>query len=285
MKKIIVPVDFSKYSYYALEVAANLAKKIDASLFICHILDLPHMSLSDGDTPASIFMLKMTKDKMKKAMAKPYLEGVKVQEEVVYDETIDFVSEKANEIDADLIIMGTHGSRGDRENFVGSNTEKVVRTADVPVLAIKQKYPEFDPKHIAFASNFYGEVDSVFEKVKNFAKVFDSKIHLLKVVTPNLFETTPYSQKLMDDFAKRFELDNYETHIFNEKHVEDGIIDFSRLNNMDLIAMSTHGRTGLARILNGSIAEEITNHAPLPVLSIKVKETKNSGNILFPDIR
>ena len=98
------------------------------------------MSLSDGDTPASIFMLKMTKEKMRKTMAKPYLEGLKVQEEVVYDETIDFVSEKANEIDADLIIMGTHGSRGDRENFVGSNTEKVVRTTDVPVLAIWRSF-------------------------------------------------------------------------------------------------------------------------------------------------
>ena len=58
MKKIIVPVDFSKHSYYALEVAANLAKKIDASLFICHILDLPHMSLSDGDTPCKHFFVE-----------------------------------------------------------------------------------------------------------------------------------------------------------------------------------------------------------------------------------
>lgn len=285
MKKIIVPVDFSKHSYFALEVAANLAKKIDASLYICHILDLPHMSLSDGDTPASIFLLKITKNKMKETLAKPYLQGLNVEDEVVYDEPIEIISEKANQIGADLIVMGTHGSRGDRENFVGSNTEKVVRTADVPVLAIKERFENFEIKDIVFASNFYGEVDSIFEKIKSFAEVFKAKIHLLKVVTPNLFERTPYSQKLMEDFAKRFEISNYETHIFNDKHVEDGIIEFSRLNKMDLISMSTHGRTGLARILNGSIAEEITNHAPLPVLSIKVKEVKESDNILFPDIR
>lgn len=285
MKKIIVPVDFSKHSYYALEVGATLARRIDATLFVLHILDLPHMALDDGDTPASIFMLKQVKKRMAETLKKPYLEGLNVEDEVVYDQPIDYISEKANDINADLIVMGTHGASGSKEAFIGSNTEKVVRTADIPVLAIKNRNPEFEPKNIVFASNFYGEVDSIFEKFKAFANLFNAKIHLLKVVTPNLFERTPYSQKLLHDFAKRFELENYETHIFNDKHVEDGIIEFSRLNKMDLVSMGTHGRTGLARILNGSIAEEITNHAPLPVMSIKVKEQKSSEAVLFPDVR
>ena len=284
MKKILVPVDFSKHSYQALEVGAQIAKKTNAKLYITHILSMPHYALTDGDTPASVYLIKLTRQKMKETLQKPFLEGVDVEEEIIYDEAITIVSEKANSLGVDLIIMGTHGASGTEEMVIGSNTEKIVRMSEMPVLALKHRMENFDVKDIAYASNFYTENDSAFEKVKLFADIYNAKIHLVKVVTPNVFERTPYSQKLMDDFAVRFSLTNFQTHIFNDDHIDDGIIEFSRLNNMDLIAMNTHGRTGLARILNGSIAEGITNHSPLPVMSIRIADSKKSDNILFPKV-
>lgn len=285
MKKILVPIDFSKHGYYALEVGANLARKINAELHIVHVLAMPHGAISDGDTPASIYLLKMTKKKMQEALKKPYLEGLEVKEEIIFDAAIDEITTKAEDMDIDLIVMGTHGTSGSKDFLIGSNTEKIVRTAKMPVIAVKERLEDFNPKDIVFASNFYGEVDSVFETVKEFATLFGAKIHLLKVITPNSFERTPYSEKLLVDFAKRFNLDNYTKNIFNDEHVEDGINDFSRIAGADMICMSTHGRTGLARILNGSIAEEITNTASLPVMSIRVKEMPKPEGVLFPEVK
>jgi hypothetical protein len=111
----------------------------------------------------------------------------------------------------------------------------------------------------------------VFEKIKFFADVYKAHIHLLKVITPKDFESTPYSQSLINNFIKNVNLKNFTINIYNETSIETGIIDFAEAVNADLIAMETHGRTGFAHLINGSIAEEVVKHEPKPVLSVKIQ--------------
>ena len=106
-----------------------------------------------------------------------------------------------------------------------------------------------------------------------------------KTLVPVDFSKYSYQAvKVGSQTAKNTNTKLYITHIFNDDHIDGGIIEFSRLNNMDLITMNTHGRTGLARILNGSIAEGITNHFPLPVMSIIIADSKQLDNIIFPAV-
>ena len=92
------------------------------------------------------------------------------------------------------------------------------------------------------------------------------------------FESTPRSEKLIADFIKKFDLKNYAVNIYNAHHIENGILDFSHQQNSDLIAIETHGRTGFAHLINGSLAESIVKHEAKPVLSIKIPKLSVSAS-------
>ena len=78
-------------------------------------------------------------------------------------------------------------------------------------------------------------------------------------------------KKYMQDFAKKLQLKNFTINIFNDLSEEEGIIYFADSINADLVAMATHGRTGFAHVLAGSIAEEVVSHSKRPVLTFVTK--------------
>lgn len=288
MKRILVPTDFSECADMATELAASIAKKNDARLFIMHIIQIPTYETNTSiesyeDVAEGLFLMKLVKQKFAELLKKPYLEGVNVIELVQFDSVYESISKQAKEQDIDMIVMGSHGATGARELVIGSNAERIIRTSPIPVLTVKKRHKDFAPKDIVFASNFYGEAVDNFHGVLQFAKMFGSKIHLLKVNTPNQFETTPYSEQLIHDFIEQTKLENYEYAIFNDETVEDGIHHYCAKIDADLIAMETHGRTGIAHLLAGSVTEGVANHTELPVFSIRIKKDKEKDGVIFPD--
>lgn len=287
MKKILVPTDFSECAEHALEAAASIARKTDARLYVLHVMDIPVYNRNDSfqtysDTAEGLFWMKLVKKRFKELFAKPFLKDINAVQVLQFDGIYDTIATQAQEHEIDLIVMGSHGDSGVHEVFIGSNTEKVVRLANCPVLTIKGKHKDFAPKEIVFASNFYGEAKDNFERISSFVKIFGSHVHLLKVNTPEQFESTPYTYKLIDDFIEATGIKSYTKHIYNERTVHLGIIEFSKQIKADMIAMETHGRTGLSRFFSGSQTEGIVNHANVPVLSLRIKEEKKSNNP-FPD--
>ncbi len=85
--------------------------------------------------------------------------------------------------------MGSHGSSGFEEMFIGSNAEKVVRFSKVPVLVIKNETPEFKADKFVFASDFGAENKNSFNKLVEFAKIFNSHMNLVMINTPNSFKS------------------------------------------------------------------------------------------------
>ncbi|MBY0486089.1 MAG: universal stress protein, partial [Flavobacteriaceae bacterium] len=107
-------------------------------------------------------------------------------------------------------------------------------------------------------------------KVVEFANKFDSTLHLVTVNTPNNFKSTAAAKEIMDSFLKGFDVKKVETHIYNDTNVEKGILNFANSLDADLIGMSTHGRKGLSHFFNGSISEDLVNHATRPVVTFKI---------------
>ena len=166
--------------------------------------------------------------------------------------------------------MGSHGSSGIEELLIGSNTEKVVRLSDIPVLVIKKDIGKFEGKNFVFASDFSNEIKKPFKKMIEFTKIFDANLFLVMISTPNSFKPTLLAEKIMSDFIADLDIQNYSLHIFNDVNVESGILNFSNAINADLIGLCTHGRTGLAHFFNGSISEDLVNHAVKPVITFKI---------------
>ncbi|WP_348822585.1 universal stress protein [Flavobacterium aestuarii] len=275
MKKILIPTDFSKYADEAIEVGAQIAKQHNSEIILIHMLELPtHLNdaISGETSIPEIMLFKRKADEtLKSIKTRPYLAGIKVTEVVRLDGAYKGINNyvKQNN-DLDLIIMGSHGSTGINEILVGSNTEKVVRQSEVPVLVIKNKSDSFNASNIIFASDFSDEIKKPFKKVIEFTKLFGSKLNLVMICTPNSFKSTSAARKIVADFVSEFDMPEYSFEIYNESNIEKGIINYSNENNGDIIAFCTHGRTALNHFFTGSISEDLVNHSSKPVLTFRV---------------
>lgn len=270
MKTITVPTDFSQYALYALKVAASIAIKMKAEIKLVHSCNLYTVGKGQYFVNYNQECIQIANDQLDKLMKLDFLKGINASKHILSNLSIwEALKDKRFE-DTDLLVMGSHGESGFYNAFIGSNTDKTIRLADVPVLTVKNEFENFTINKMVFASNFFKESYQVFEKIKYFADLYKSHIDLLKIITPRNFESTPQSQKLIADFAKRFKLKKYAINIYNANHIENGILDFSHQQNSDLIAIETHGRTGLAHLINGSLTESIIKHEAKPVMSVKI---------------
>ncbi|WP_248724270.1 universal stress protein [Seonamhaeicola sp. ML3] len=274
MKKILVPTDFSEQSENALKVAAQLAKTYNAEIYLLHMLELPLHKVdplnSYNDLPEAVFFMKLAHQKFEKLLDKAYLKGLTIHELVDFHEIFKGIFQTCKKHDIDLIVMGSHGISGFRELLIGSNTEKVVRTSEVPVLVIKKEHTDFKVNHFVFASDFKEDSKVPFLKALKFAELFKTEIHLLMVVTANKFVTTIEAKKRIQKFLDTVTPNFCTIHIYNDETIEKGIMNFSQSINADLIGMSTHGRQGISHFFNGSISEDLVNHSKRPVITFKI---------------
>lgn len=282
MKKILVPTDFSDHAEYSLKVAAQIARKNNGEIYLLHMLEFPTHIKSDGigesnavgsaaDVPEVMFFMEKTRERFQEIVNQPYLQGIPVVEAIQFERAFEGIISHSKKHGIDLVVMGSHGASGFHEMFIGSNTEKVVRTSDIPVLVIKKEEGEFNPQNFIFASDFSDEIKKPFAKAVAFANSFNTNLHLVYINTPNDFKSTHAAEKLINDFAAKFEIKNgYTTHVYNDINVEKGILHFANSSNADLIGMCTHGRKGLAHFFNGSISEDLVNHAVRPVITFKI---------------
>jgi len=272
MKRILVPTDFSEQAENALKVAIKLAKKHNSEVYVLHSLEIPMQyatAKDSGSLPESLYFIKLTEKRFNVLRNSEFLEGITINETIGHNEIFEDINEACKNYDIDLIVMGSNGASGFKEMFVGSNTEKVVRTAEVPVLVIKNNHSEFNVEDFVFATDFSENSRGTLIKAYDFAKKIDAKLHLLYVNTPAGFKTSGQAQKLMEDFVDGIGIENYSLNIYNDTTVEKGILNFTKFINGELIGMATHGRKGISHFFNGSISEDMVNHANMPVITFK----------------
>jgi nucleotide-binding universal stress UspA family protein len=277
MKKIIVPVDFSEHSEFALETAAGIAKKYNSELIVLHMLELSNAIISANSTKLgeeAVFYLKLAEQKFNSFLDKPYLEDIEVTPIVKHFKVWTEVNDVANEHKADLIVMGSHGSNGIKEVLVGSNTEKVVRHSDIPVLVIKHSPILLEFENGVFASDFSEDAVAPYLKAKMTFEKLGAKMHLVYVNSPDgNFKSSPEIDKSVADFLKKADGDlknSPSVSVVSDYSIEKGILNFANVIGADIIGVATHGRKGLAHFFEGSISEDIANHSTLPVMTFKI---------------
>lgn len=278
MKKILVPTDFSKYSENALHAAAIIAKQQNAEIIVLHMMGLSHSGLNKNanrGAAEAIFHLKLAEKEFNTLLKKEYLKGIIVHEKVENYTNFIELNKVVSDNKVDLIVMGSHGSSGLEEAFVGSNTEKVVRTSDVPVLVVKSRMDSFNAKEVVFASDFKIDNVSAYRSAIELFKIFNSNVHLLYVNVPHRFITTIQMKENAHEFisiADSGDMTNFDKVVYyNDASVEEGIHNYCEQINADVVAMPTHGRRGLAHFFNGSISEAVANHEGRPVITFKIK--------------
>ena len=288
MRTILVPTDFSETANHALEVAVQLVKRFNAKLVVLHMLEIPehllpkeqlsndvanNQNTEQGDFPTAVFYMLLAKKRFAELAELPFMNGVEYEEEVQNHQNFNNIIVSAHKFDADLIVMGSQGATGINEFFVGSNTEKVVRTSDIPVLVIKNRNQNFDVKNFVFATNWETENKQSFINAYKICQQFGAKMHLLYVNTSGSdFLTSTQIDDRFQTLLKETNTspENISTNSYSDKSIEEGILRFSKENSADLIGIPTHGRRGLAHFFNRSVGEGIANHAEIPVITFKI---------------
>jgi len=241
-----------------------------------HMLELP-LQLVDPvsgsgtqNLPEALFFMKLARKRFKEVIDQPFLKGIIVHDTVEFHQAFEGIIEVSQEHNCDLIVMGSHGASGFKEVFIGSNTEKVVRNSNIPVLVIKNEYDKFNIDNFVFATDCDLENKHTLNKAIKFADKIDAALHLVYVNTANNFKTSVETEECMHDFVKGENIDQHKMHIYNDVSVEKGVLNFAKSLNAGLIGISTHGRKGLAHFFNGSISEDLVNHANRPVITFKI---------------
>ncbi|MCH2489368.1 MAG: universal stress protein [Flavobacteriales bacterium] len=279
MKTIVVPTDFSLHSENALRTAACIAKKNNAAILVIHMAGITDGLLTKAQANSaleSVYYVKLAEKQFAEFLDKPYLSDVSVSQAVKKYRNFSEINDVAKEHNASLIVMSSHGSSGLEEVLIGSNTEKVVRSSEVPVLVIKQFISNFNMDSGVFASNFSEENIEAYKNAKDFFNRFEARMNLVYVNTPGRnFKSSQEIDAILFHFFEGAGYSNptervRDVTVISDYSVEEGIFSYSQLIDADIIAIPTHGRKGLAHLLKGSISEDIANHSILPVVTFKI---------------
>lgn len=275
MKRILVPCDFSDTAVQAFKFAVDLACESSGEVILLNVVELPvmHESVLMPTLSFEEAFIKDMKAHAEKNFAKmkdKWSKESKVTSFIEFGGATPTIRDFVKDNNIDLIVMGTHGASGLKEFFVGSNTEKIVRSSAVPVIAIKGSVKFSSIKNIVFPNTFGLDQEELTLKVKDLQSFFKATLHVLYVNTPSTFRRDIEVKKEMKAFAKRFMLKDYTITIFNDYSEEEGLRNFVAETKADMVAMSTHGRRGINHLMSGSIAEDVVNHLTCPIWTYKI---------------
>lgn len=273
MKKIIIPIDFSACSEYAAKLASKIAKGSNSELHVLHMIELPKGAAdraTKGKTsiPENVLFIRKTKEVLENFQEKFFSKNKEVIQSILFETPSEGILNYTKKINADLIIMGSKGHSELEKILIGSNTNKVIQTSKTPVLIVKKDEGKFKLKNLVFASDFSEntEINKPLSKLINFAERFKNTFHLLKINTPSKFENTQLSNQKMQQFAKKYKLSKYTINTQNDKTIEEGIVNFSKEANGDIIAIESHGRNTFSHLLNRSVTKHLSDIALQPVI-------------------
>lgn len=282
--KIVVPTDFSETAETAINMASEIAAWYRAQLDVVNVVDAtvyayagyPFAALSNELTTGA-------EEALRKLKLPPAAKGLTVNRYVLSGTPAAEINAHAARHKADLIVMGTHGYGTVARFFLGSVADKVLHTAECPVLITKApkgkvKHPKKKQKAISrvlFPTDFSETANRALKRAVALVEDFDAELFVLHVVDDTLISTHVQTERALilkelrshalEEMKKGLPvhlLENFDT-VGAVKRGEPGkaIAAYAETHACDLIVMGSHGRTGVKRALLGSVADKVVRQA------------------------
>lgn len=290
MKRLLVPLDGSPLAESILPVAGEWAKEDKAEVFLLRAVLVRHLPGCD-DPEAQARAVGEGETYLKGIADRLERRGVKrVRWAVWYEEAAAAISGAAARDRVEMIAMASHGRSGFSRLLLGSVAEVVVRSARVPVLLIRSQsaWKPWGTRKIVVPLDGSEAAERVLPVVERLVRPRGLLVVLMKVIDPlsptALSETSIRADELMA--LRREDAERYLAKVAEslrarglrvERAVAVGraaetIAAVAGRERADLIAMATHSRSGLSRLLLGSVAAKVLQRSPVPVLLFKAAE-------------
>ena len=281
MKKILVATDLSERSDRAVRRATLLAKTSGASLSLVHVIDddQPRRILRAEQQTAEAVLAEQTRSLRE-------IDGLECASRIVLGDPFEGITAAVREDDADLLVIGPHRRQVLRDVFVGTTAERTIRASDRPVL-MANGIPAGPYRHILVAVDLSGCSGDAVRAAQNLgleAKAAVSVVHIFDAPATGLMVRASSTEDQIKDyladeeerasgelaaFLKDLDLKPMQRFLkHNESSIAYTICAAAREASADLIVVGTHGRTGIAKTLLGSVAEETLRRSDRDVMAV-----------------
>jgi nucleotide-binding universal stress UspA family protein len=294
-ERILVPLDGSELAQIALPYAEKLAKALGSQLILIYV------SESDEDRyhhMHQFYLQQMTEAAKQDAERFQDRQGagtIKVDSVITVGDPAEEIVEYASKQDIGLIVMSTHGRSGIKRWAMGSVADKVLRATSQPIALIRAKGARPDMlgertilSKLLVALDGSKESEAVIPYIEELASKLQAEVILLQVIAPDYHiyaaggpEYGVYAEQQIESM-KKFARDYLEEIITGLKQREvtakaeivlgtaaETIINFADQTNASLVAMTTHGRSGVSRWAIGSVAERVMRAGNTPLLLVR----------------
>ena len=286
---ILVPTDGNGPANRAVETALELGQHFDATTHAIYVMDLFEVPDSLAADAEPIFG-EVGRAALDMATEAGESVGVPIHTELVpgtesiHAAIVDYAREHA----IDLIVMGSMGRTGISRIMLGSVTERTLRHSPIPVLTIKEFPLSQDIKRVLVPTDGSEGAIAAANHAIEFAKVADASLHVVNAVdvaglgggelmTGSIYEEfEALGKQAVEDVisrAKDADLTSVEATVITGP-AGRAICNYADKRNIDIIVIGTHGRSGLDRVLLGSVAEKVVRLAEMPVLTVNVRAVR-----------
>ncbi len=288
IKKILVPTDFSDLSLDALDGAVFMAKKLNAEIYLLHILE----NSSFNSTIEKVLMLSRNRDTaLNEAIVHQFKEiaaavkkksGITIHTITASGRIHAAIVDKAEEIGADIIVMSTHGVSGFDKLLLGSNANRVISNAKCPVITFAENPTNPGLDKIILPLDLSRETREKVDAAIQLALNFNASIDVIEIQNtedPALINKLNIQLKQVVNYIKEVNVKCTAQIIKEENEDEvETIINYSKKHNGDLIMIMTNDES-IANYFISSQSQKIINQSPIPVCSIQPKPRKDTGTI------
>lgn len=269
--KILIPTDFSVQAEFAYLMVKKLEEKTNIDIHFLHVLNVPDTVTMDStgniQTCGEIdvnFVIKQKEIAERKLTNLKTLYGNQITTQLVLGKVTDAILNFSEVNHFDIIVMGTKGAWGIKEKLSGSETQIIARKSKIPLLSLMCDRSDLIIQNILLVHNFSNPVPEDLGLMHKLISDFGAKLHLLQITSGNVKTEKTAVEANMKKFATLNNISHYECHLINDKDVENGVIHFNQMINMDIICIGTHGRGGL---FHQSATEKLINHLFKPIIS------------------
>ena len=281
--KLLFPTDGSDGAAAVFDHVLDVAEAHDATVHVLNVADTTRESVTQVQGRVVDALEQAGAETVREAATRASDRGVPTVTEVLQGEPYSTIVDYAATYDVDLVVMPTHGRRGLERFLLGSTTERVVRRAEVPVLSpdddVTVRYPY---RNVLIPTDGSDPATAALDVGLEVADTAAAAVHLLSAVdvaslgvdvradlqTAALEES---AREIVDAAAERATAAGFEptTAVEFGGSVTRVIRSYVTANDVDLVVVGTHGRTGFDRYVLGSVAEGLVRTAPVPVLTVR----------------